>query len=254
MASHDDPRSQPVAPHPTLEPYYGTADNRRAWVDRIFDTTARHYDWINRVMSFGSGIWYRREALRRAGVGPGAVILDVCIGSGQVARPALELVGDSGHVVGLDASIGMLMEAQRAVPAPLMQGYVERLPVASASVDFVTMGYALRHVADLHTTFSEYLRVLRPGGTLLILELTRPRRRAMYALVRFYLQSVVPTIARLGGRDARILMRYFWDTIDNCVPPEKILDALDHSDFETPERYVLFDLFSEYRAHKRTDA
>lgn len=254
MAPPDDPRDQPVAPHPTLEPYYGTAEKRRAWVDRLFDTTARHYDWINRVMSFGSGIWYRRDALKRAGVGAGAAVLDVCIGSGQVARPALDLVGDEGRVVGLDASMGMLMEARRAVPAPLMQGYVERLPVASASVDFVTMGYALRHVADLHSTFSEYLRVLRPGGTLLVLELTRPRSRAMYGLVRFYLQKVVPTIARVGGRDARTLMRYFWDTIDNCVPPEKILDALAQSGFESPERGILFDLFSEYRADKPTDA
>jgi len=254
MCAEDAPRDQPVAPHPPLEPYYGSADQRRAWVDRMFDTTARHYDWINRVMSFGSGTWYRREALKRAGVGAGAVVLDVCIGSGQVARPALELVGGNGRVVGLDASMGMLVEARQAVTAPLLQGYVEKLPVASASVDFVTMGYALRHVADLGAAFSEYLRVLRPGGTVLILELTRPRRRTMYAMVRFYLQRVVPAIARLGGRDARTLMRYFWDTIDTCVPPERILDALRSSGFQSPERGTLFDLFSEYRASKPIDA
>jgi demethylmenaquinone methyltransferase/2-methoxy-6-polyprenyl-1,4-benzoquinol methylase len=76
----------------------------------------------------------------------------------------------------------------------------------------------------------------------------------MYVLVRFYLQRVVPAIARLGGREARTLMRYFCDTIDNCVPPEKILDALGSSGLEAPQRDVLFDLFSEYRARKPTDA
>jgi demethylmenaquinone methyltransferase / 2-methoxy-6-polyprenyl-1,4-benzoquinol methylase len=241
-------RPDPLVPHPPLTRYYADGDARRGWVDRMFDTTARHYDWINTVMSFGSGIWYRREALKRLGVGPGAEVLDVCIGTGLVARPARDLVGAAGRVVGLDASLGMLFAAKRASSSPLVQAYVEALPLADESFDFVTMGYALRHVADLRGVFAEYRRVLRPGGRLLVLEFTRPRSRARYHLVRFYLRSVVPAVARLGGRDASTIMRYFWDTIESCVPPETIMTALADAGLGETERFVQADLFSEYRA------
>jgi demethylmenaquinone methyltransferase/2-methoxy-6-polyprenyl-1,4-benzoquinol methylase len=238
----------PLLPHPPLTRYYQDGHARRGWVDRMFDSTARHYDWINRVMSFGSGVWYRREALKRVGVGPGAAVLDVCVGTGLVARAAHALVGPTGRVVGLDASLGMLFAAQRVLPFPLVQGYVERLPLADQSFDFVTMGYALRHVADLRAVFAEYRRVLRPGGRLLILEFSRPQSRLRYRAVRFYLRTVVPAVARLGGRDARTIMRYFWDTIESCVPPETILAALAAAGLAEPARFVQADLFSEYSA------
>ena len=243
-------RHDSVVPHPPLDDYYLDASLRRGWVDRMFDRTARHYDWINSVMSFGSGVWYRREALKRAGVRAGATVLDVCTGTGLVARPAVALVGQAGRVLGLDASLGMLTTAQRSLSIPFIQGYVERLPFSDDSVDFVTMGYALRHVADLRTTFEEYLRVLRPGGKVLVLEATRPTSHWRFVFIRFYLRRVVPTIARFGGRDASTIMRYFWDTIENCVPPQTIVEALEDSGFTDARRGVMFDLFSEYTAVK----
>ena len=122
-----------VAPHPPLEVYDHDARARRGYVDRLFDTSARHYWWINTVMSFGSGIWYRRQALDRSGIGAGMEILDVCMGSGQVSRAALQQVGRDGRVVGLDASLGMLAAARSHVRLPQVQAYVEQLPIADAS-------------------------------------------------------------------------------------------------------------------------
>jgi demethylmenaquinone methyltransferase/2-methoxy-6-polyprenyl-1,4-benzoquinol methylase len=250
MTSPHDSDRQTLRPHPTLTDYYEDEGQRRHFVGRLFDRTANHYNWINRIMSFGTGERYRRDAMLRAGLAPGMSVLDVCIGSGQVARPALRVTGDNGSVIGLDASFGMLVEAQRTVRAPLMQGYVEQLPVRTDSVDLVTMGYALRHVTDLVAVFSEYRRVLKPEGKLLILELTRPRSRFLYLLVRFYLHRVVPTVARLGSgtEDARTLMRYFWDTIESCVPPETIIAALGEAGLKQPSRYCMAGLFSEYTA------
>ncbi len=100
------PVAAPLVPHPPLRDYYGGEGERRGYVGNLFDVTARHYDWINRVMSFGSGIWYRRQALRRIGLAPGAAVLDVCIGSAQVARPALELVGPYVDVVRVADDLG----------------------------------------------------------------------------------------------------------------------------------------------------
>jgi demethylmenaquinone methyltransferase/2-methoxy-6-polyprenyl-1,4-benzoquinol methylase len=252
MNAESQRRPGALAPHPDLLEYYPEAGARRRFVDGLFDRTAPQYDWIVRFMAFGSGTWYRREALRRAGIGAGATVLDVAVGTGPVARAAESLVGPSGRVVGLDASFGMLREARKNVAAPLVRGLAEELPLAGGSVDALTMGYALRHVRDLGATFREYRRVLRPGGTVVLLELTRPQPGTFrYAAVRFYLHTLVPGLARLrGGREAGTLMRYFWDTIERCVPPEAILGALADAGFERPERRVVLGVFSEYVARK----
>ena len=102
-----------MVPHPPLERYYSNEGDRRDFVDRIFDNTAPHYDWINSLLSFGTGIRYRRDALERAGIQAGMRVLDVCTGSGQVARAAIEVVGTQGLVVGLDGSLGMVAEARK---------------------------------------------------------------------------------------------------------------------------------------------
>lgn len=253
MSEPDESHGAGVAPHPPLKKYYPGEPQRRGFVTGLFDRTAPHYDWINRIMSLGSGVRYRRDALRRAGLAPDRRVLDVAIGTGLVARAACDILGDGGQIIGVDLSMGMLAEARKTLPVTLVQGAAERLPLANACVDFLTMGYALRHVTDLETTFREYLRVLKPGGALLILELTRPPAdSAAYRFTRFYLHTVVPWLARLGpgGPDAQTLMEYFWDTVDNCVPPATILAALAGSGFESSRRGVVHRVFSEYVATK----
>jgi demethylmenaquinone methyltransferase/2-methoxy-6-polyprenyl-1,4-benzoquinol methylase len=124
----------------------------------------------------GSGALYRRQALQRLGVRPGMSFLDVATGTGLVAREAASLAGGSG-VIGLDPSRGMLEQARRTVTAPLVQARGEALPFGDARFDALSMGYALRHVSDLHAAFREYHRVLRPRGRVLILEISRPASR-----------------------------------------------------------------------------
>lgn len=256
MRRTHEPPAAGITPHPPLERYYSGEPERRGFVKGIFDRTAPHYDWINGVMSLGSGIRYRRDALRRAGLAPGHRVVDVAIGTGLVARAARDILGDDDGITGVDLSMGMLSEARKALAVSLVQGVAERLPMRDACTDFVTMGYALRHVTDLESTFREYLRVLRPGGTLVILEVTRPPiGSATYRFTRFYLHTVVPLIARFGpgGAEARTLMEYFWDTVENCVPPTTILDALAGSGFSAPRRVLMHRVFSEYVATKLRD-
>jgi demethylmenaquinone methyltransferase / 2-methoxy-6-polyprenyl-1,4-benzoquinol methylase len=108
----------------------------------------------------------------------------------------------------------------------------------------------LRHVADLRSAFAEYRRVLRPGGKVLLLEITRPAGRLQYHALKFYLKYVVPALTRLARRshDAQTLMKYYWDTIDSCVPPERILGELANAGFTQVRRHVIYGVFSEYTA------
>lgn len=246
------PNAPKVSPHPPLRGYYGSENQRREFLNKVFDHTAVHYDRIDRLMSLGSGPWYRRSALRRAGLAAGMQHLDVAVGTGAVARSAVSIVGERGAVFGLDPSIGMLQQTVASLKLPVIQGVAERLPFPSASFDFLSMGYALRHVTDLNVTFREYHRVLRPGGALLILEFARPRSRIGYALGRFYLNYLVPWLSRIGsGSDeAHLLMRYCWDTVNQCVPADTIRTAMQAAGFEQIRHNTWFGVFSEYRARK----
>ena len=199
-------------------------------------------------MSLGSGIRHRRDALRRAGLQPGMNVLDVCSGSGQLARAAEELTRAEAWVVGVDVSIRMLREARQFVSAPPVQGFAEELPIGDETFDMVTVGYGLRHMADLGVAFREFHRVLRPGGRLLLIELTRPRSPAARRVVRFYIRYLIPALARLMGRNLNTLLEYLWDTIDNCVPPEIVIATLADAGFDEPSRFGQIELLSEYTA------
>jgi demethylmenaquinone methyltransferase/2-methoxy-6-polyprenyl-1,4-benzoquinol methylase len=175
-------------------------------------------------------------------------VLDVGTGTGQMAREAVRLVGASGTVVGVDPSRGMLAEARKAGTGPLVQGIGEELPFAAARFDFVSMGFALRHVSDLGATFVEYRRVLKPGGRVLLLEITRPGSGLGRWLAGLYLHTVLPLLLRItsgSGQPARLL-RYYWDTIDECVPPVTVLEVLRASGFEGVERRTWGGFMSEY--------
>jgi demethylmenaquinone methyltransferase/2-methoxy-6-polyprenyl-1,4-benzoquinol methylase len=241
-----------LAPHPLLKSYYADEPGRKRRVNEMFDVSAPHYDWINGAMSFGTGRWYRRDVLRRHGLTAGMRLLDVGSGTGVIAALGQEMVGPTGVVVAVDPSPGMLAEASKAGVRDTRIGRAEALPVGDNEFDILTMGYALRHVEDLVVTFREYLRALKPGGRVLLLEITRPEGRIHYNVLKIYLKYVVPTITRIFRRsaEAQRLMRYYWDTIEACVPPADILTALAAAGFTDVKRHVLNGQFSEYSAIK----
>lgn len=245
--------SEPVhAPHGVLADYYGDAAAREAYVRSTFDDTAEDYDRIERILGFGTGPWYRRQALLRAGLRAGLDVVDVGMGTGLVAKAILRVTGEPARLIGVDPSPGMIAQSGLPQDVRCLDGRAERMPLPSASADFISMGYALRHIADLSAAFAEFARVLKPGGRVLILEITRPEGAMANRLLRAYMRGVVPTIAKLVARKPQTaeLWRYYWDTIEACAPPEAVLRTLADAGFASHERHVELGVFSEYRARK----
>jgi demethylmenaquinone methyltransferase / 2-methoxy-6-polyprenyl-1,4-benzoquinol methylase len=239
-----------LPPHLPLNDYYASERDRRRFLGRVFDQTAGSYDWISSLLSLGTGELYRAYALRHGGLEPGAHVLDVATGTGLLAQAAARRVGPSGRVVGLDPSAGMLSRAKDRRRIRLSRGIAERLPFKDGSFDFLSMGYALRHVVDLASTFVEYRRVLKPGGRILILDFARPRGAVAYGVTRVFMRMIVPLLSRLfaGGKEAELLMRYCWDTVDQSVAPAVIGPALETAGFRDLRIRIWAGVFVEYAA------
>lgn len=240
----------PVPPHTPLPRYYSSDETRSRYVVDLFNKTAHHYNTIEALLLNG-GLWYRYYALRRAGLGAGMKVLDVAIGTGAVARGATRLVGPEGQVFGVDPSPGMLGQARKHFDGPLTRGFAEALPFKSDHFDFVTMGIALRHVSDLRATFSEYLRVLKPGGKMWILEGHAPENPVGNWITRFMMARLVPgmTLLTTRSREAKELMDFYWDTVEQSVRPEKILQTLEDVGFDRANLRVVSPI-CEYTAIK----
>jgi demethylmenaquinone methyltransferase/2-methoxy-6-polyprenyl-1,4-benzoquinol methylase len=166
-------------------------DKARA-VRRLFDTISPRYDLVNRVMTFGMDVGWRRRTVRELALPSGSLVFDLACGTGDLCR-ALDAAGH--RAIGFDFSHGMLLAARTS--APLVEADILRLPVPDASADGITCGFALRNVVSLQDLFAELARVVRPGGRISLLETSEPDNRLLRAGHRLYFQRVVPAIGGL---------------------------------------------------------
>ncbi len=170
------------------EPLPQGEDKARA-VRGLFDTISGRYDLVNRVMTFGMDVGWRRRAVGELGLAGGARVADLACGTGDLCR---ELTRQGYRPLGFDFSHGMLTAARTR--APLVEADILRLPLDSGSLDGVTCGFALRNVVDLGAFFDEMARVVRPGGRIALLDASTPDNALLKAGHAVYFNRVVPLI------------------------------------------------------------
>jgi demethylmenaquinone methyltransferase/2-methoxy-6-polyprenyl-1,4-benzoquinol methylase len=181
----------------------------------MFDGIAARYDFVNRVISLGIDQSWRRRTMRALALKPGARVLDLATGTGDLALLAANAEA-SVHVVGLDPSEKMLAIARGKVEksglaarVELVVGDAETLPFPDQSFDGVCMAFGIRNVPDRDRALREMARVTRPGGHVAILELSEPRSGILGPLARFHVHTVVPYVGALlsGAPEYRYLQR-----------------------------------------------
>jgi demethylmenaquinone methyltransferase/2-methoxy-6-polyprenyl-1,4-benzoquinol methylase len=174
-------------------------------VNRLFSAVAPTYDLLNTVLSMGLHKLWRRVATDECRLPPGGRALDAATGTGDFAIEQRRRVGASGEVVGVDFCEPMLRIGVKKTAgiASLLQGDAMALPFADDHFDAATMGFALRNVADIQQTLNEMTRVVRPGGRVVQLELSKPRHFLFRRLYYLYFQWLLPSIGKLihGNRD-----------------------------------------------------
>ena len=166
-------------------------EEKREAVRSLFDTIAPRYDLVNRIMTFGLDVRWRRKALEALALAPGSRVLDLACGTGDFCR-ALSKAGL--QPVGIDLSMGMLVAAR--TDAPLVHGDILALPVASGTADGATCGFALRNLVELPGFFDELARVIRPSGRISLVDAAEPENRLLRWGHGIYFGKVVP---RIGG-------------------------------------------------------
>ncbi len=178
-------------------------------VRAMFDRIAGIYDRLNSVMTAGMHHRWRRRAVELAQVGPGGRVLDVATGTGDLAFALARVVGPDGEVVGADFSEQMLEIARRkadagaagpdSAPIRFEQANALLLPHASDEFDAATVGFGVRNFSDLDQGLRELARVVRPGGHVVILEMTTPQRRPLSTFFKLWFDRVVPVLGRVAG-------------------------------------------------------
>lgn len=169
-------------------------------VRRMFDGIAPRYDLLNRVLTFGLDVRWRRKAVAALGLPPGSLVLDLACGTGDLCR---ELARAGHRAVGLDFAFEMLAVARRRRdPGPgrrlgLVQADVLRLPVRDGVADGATCGFALRNVTDMEDLFRETARAVRPGGRVAVLEVSRPPHPLVRTGHALYFRRIVPVVGGL---------------------------------------------------------
>lgn len=180
------------------------AKTKEEYVHSIFSDIAWKYDWMNTFMTFNRDKYWRRFAVEKSGLQEGGLGLDICCGTGKLSLEQAKKVGSGGRVIGLDFCENMLQVARKNLNKEpigsrieLIQGNAMDLPFADNTFDCATIGFALRNVPDITKTLQEMMRVVKPGGKVVSLELSKPSAPLFRRMYWLYFEKLIPLLGKL---------------------------------------------------------
>jgi demethylmenaquinone methyltransferase/2-methoxy-6-polyprenyl-1,4-benzoquinol methylase len=206
-------------------------------VRAMFDRIAGPYDAMNAVMTAGMHHRWRERAVELAAVGPGSCVIDVATGTGDLAIALARAVAPDGEVVACDFSEQMLARARTKAPELRFEwADALALPYASDRFDAATVGFGARNFSDLRRGVAEMVRVVRPGGRVVILEITQPTREPLASFFRTWFDRIVPALGRVAGQGAAY--SYLPSSVKRFPGPHELAAVMDGCGLRSI-RYVL---------------
>jgi demethylmenaquinone methyltransferase/2-methoxy-6-polyprenyl-1,4-benzoquinol methylase len=202
----------------------------------MFDRVAARYDLLNSLMSAGLHHRWRERAADRAGLAPGDSALDVCCGTGDLTLELAKRIAPGGHVVGCDFSEPMLDLAREKAGGRGSEGVrfewadALSLPYDAGRFDAVTVGFGVRNLADLDRGLREMTRVLRPGGRLVVLEITQPTRPPLSVFYSLWFDRVVPLLGSFSGDSEAY--SYLPESVRSFPAPRRLAEMMDAAGLE----------------------
>lgn len=237
---------------------YGSEDKRRkaSQVEEMFDNIAPAYDFMNRAMTLGIDKNWRKLAVSLAAKSSPHSVLDVATGTGDLAIALAEKMPEA-EVTGIDLSEGMIEIGRKKVRlrglekrVTLTTGDCLALPFEDDTFDVITVAFGVRNFEHLDRGYSEMLRVLRPGGTLLVLELSTPTSHFIKPLYQIYTRGVIPIVGRLVSKD-NSAYSYLAASITAVPQGERMTSMMTGAGFRSAAfRPLTFGVCTLYAARK----
>lgn len=210
-------------------------EQKAAYVQDMFGRIAARYNLMNRVMTAGQDQRWRRFVIRQAQIPKGGRVLDLATGTGDIAFEALRARPDA-LVVGSDFSLPMMRVGQRQRLGPHVDwcgADALYLPHPAETFDAVTSGYLVRNVIDIRQTLREQLRVLKPGGRIVILDSSPPPPSLLRPFIRFHLKFVIPLLGRLiSGKNGADAYRYLPESTQSFKTPDELKQIMQEVGIE----------------------
>tara|TARA_Y100000034_G_C6813711_1_gene365902 strand:- start:196 stop:927 length:732 start_codon:yes stop_codon:yes gene_type:complete len=190
-----------------VTPYQGSSQSKKQQVEKMFDNISGNYDGLNRVISMGTDISWRKKVVQMVKDHRPETVLDIATGTGDLAIQIAE-TADAKKIVGLDLSEGMLKVGRKKIMSKnlqtqieMIQGDSEALPFEDNSFDVITVAFGVRNFETLELGLSEIYRVLKKGGLFIVLETSVPTKFPFKQGYKFYSSLILPTIGKLFSKD-----------------------------------------------------
>lgn len=239
----------------TVVPYKEENTGKKEQVAKMFDNISSRYDFLNHLLSLGIDKGWRKKAISLIRPINPKQLLDVATGTGDFAIAALTL--EPNKITGVDISAGMLEVGRKKIAdrnlndrIELLIGDSENLPFADSAFDAVTVAFGVRNFENLEKGLQEIYRVLRPGGMLVVLEFSRPRKFPFKQVYNFYFKFVLPKIGRLVSSD-KSAYTYLPESVEAFPDGDNFLHVLKNVGFNNTQcRVLTFGVSSIYTGSK----